>query len=114
MQIRRLIGPLAAAVAISGAVTGAVLAPLPAQAYSPTSQTIYQLPGDQACLKGRGNCAIYPKAAQLGSGRLVASFELSTVPASGYCSLLFDPHGLTFSRGALYFLDGSRLYRVTP
>jgi hypothetical protein len=83
VQIRRLIGPLAATVAISGAVTGAVLAPLPAQAYSPTSQTIYQLPGDQACLKGRGNCAIYPKAAQLGSGRLVASFELSTVPASG-------------------------------
>ncbi|MGN6762478.1 MAG: RICIN domain-containing protein [Leifsonia sp.] len=54
-----------------------------AQGYSPTPGTIYQLPSNQACLKGRGNCAIYPKAAQLTSGRLVASFELSTVPASG-------------------------------
>ncbi|SEI14813.1 MULTISPECIES: RICIN domain-containing protein [unclassified Leifsonia] len=54
-----------------------------AQGYSPTPGTIYQLPSNQACLKGRGNCAIYPKAAQLTSGRLVASFEQSTVPASG-------------------------------
>ena len=44
---------------------------------------MYQLPGNQPCPKGRGNCAIYPKAAQLSSGRLVASFESSTVPASG-------------------------------
>ena len=54
-----------------------------AQGYSPTPGTIYQLPSNQACLKGRGNCVIYPKAAQLTSGRLVASFEQSTVPASG-------------------------------
>ena len=39
---------------------------------------------------------------------------LATVAASGYCSLLFDPHGLTFSNGALYFLSGTRLYRVRP
>jgi hypothetical protein len=37
---------------------------------------------------------------------------VATVAASGYCSLLFDPQGLAFSNGALYFLSGSRLYRV--
>jgi len=39
---------------------------------------------------------------------------IATVAASGYCSLLFDPQGLTFSKGALYFLSGTRLYRVQP
>ncbi|MEH0548956.1 RICIN domain-containing protein [Streptomyces sp. B21-105] len=49
-----------------------------AQAYNPTGGTLYQL-GSEPCLKGRGNCAVYPKSAQLPSGRLVASFEKSTV-----------------------------------
>jgi hypothetical protein len=49
-----------------------------AQAYNPTGGILYQL-GSDACLKGRGNCAIYPKTAQLPGGRLVASFEKSTV-----------------------------------
>ncbi|TDT98066.1 hypothetical protein EDD99_6279 [Streptomyces sp. 846.5] len=54
-----------------------------ARAYDPTGGILYQL-GSQSCLKGLGNCAIYPKSAQLPSGRLVASFEKSTVvPASG-------------------------------
>ncbi|MCW5950919.1 MAG: FIVAR domain-containing protein [Propionibacteriaceae bacterium] len=53
-----------------------------AWAYSPTSATIYQLPSSQACLKGRSNCAIYPKSAQLPSGRLVMSFEKATVVAA--------------------------------
>ncbi|MFE9452431.1 RICIN domain-containing protein [Streptomyces sp. NPDC006739] len=54
-----------------------------AQAYNPTGGILYQLGGD-ACLKGRGNCAVYPKTAQLPGGRLVASFEKSTVvPKSG-------------------------------
>lgn len=54
-----------------------------AQAYNPTGGVLYQL-GSEACLKGRGNCAVYPKSAQLPSGRLVASFEKSTVvPATG-------------------------------
>jgi hypothetical protein len=44
---------------------------------------MYQL-GNEPCLKGRGNCAVYPKSAQLPSGRLVASFEKATVvPATG-------------------------------
>ncbi|WP_327348469.1 RICIN domain-containing protein [Streptomyces europaeiscabiei] len=49
-----------------------------AQAYNPTGGTVYEL-GSEPCLKGRGNCAVYPKSAQLPSGRLVASFEKSTV-----------------------------------
>jgi hypothetical protein len=49
-----------------------------AQAYNPTGGIMYQL-GDEPCLKGRGNCAIYPKSAQLPSGRLIASFEKATV-----------------------------------
>ncbi|KOG10052.1 RICIN domain-containing protein [Streptomyces viridochromogenes] len=54
-----------------------------AQAYNPTGGTLYQL-GSEPCLKGRGNCAVYPKSAQLPSGRLVASFEKSTVvPETG-------------------------------
>lgn len=39
---------------------------------------------------------------------------IATVPSSGDCSLLFDPQGLTFVNGALYFLSGSKLYRVRP
>ncbi|MEU9431271.1 RICIN domain-containing protein [Streptomyces sp. NPDC048252] len=49
-----------------------------AQAYDPTGGIMYQL-GSEPCLKGRGNCAIYPKSAELPSGRLLASFEKSTV-----------------------------------
>lgn len=40
--------------------------------------------------------------------------RVATVAASGYCSLLFDPQGLTFTHGSLFFLSGSRLYRVRP
>ncbi|MGW5665617.1 RICIN domain-containing protein [Streptomyces sp. NPDC003758] len=54
-----------------------------AQAYNPTGGILYQL-GNEPCLKGRGNCAIYPKSALLPSGRLVASFEKATVvPSTG-------------------------------
>ncbi|WP_405625571.1 RICIN domain-containing protein [Streptomyces sp. NBC_00016] len=49
-----------------------------AQAYDPTGGIMYQL-GSEPCLKGRGNCAVYPKSAELPSGRLLASFEKSTV-----------------------------------
>ncbi|WP_371667278.1 hypothetical protein OG985_06490 [Streptomyces sp. NBC_00289] len=62
------------------AATSAILAipMVSAQAYDPTGGTMYQL-GSDPCLKGRGNCAVYPKSAELPSGRLVASFEKSTV-----------------------------------
>ena len=66
------------------AATALVMVPLAgAQAYNPTGGVLYQL-GNEPCLKGRGNCAIYPKSAQLPGGRLVAAFEKSTVvPSSG-------------------------------
>jgi hypothetical protein len=73
-----------------------------AQAYNPTGGILYQL-GSEACLKGRGNCAVYPKSAQLPSGRLVASFEKSTVvPATGSADgqtlpvYKSDDHGTTW------------------
>ncbi|WP_329536337.1 RICIN domain-containing protein [Streptomyces sp. NBC_01450] len=73
-----------------------------AQAYNPTGGILYQL-GSEPCLKGRGNCAVYPKSAQLPSGRLVASFEKSTVvPATGSADgqtlpvYKSDDHGTTW------------------
>ncbi|MDX3801356.1 RICIN domain-containing protein [Streptomyces sp. AK04-3B] len=65
---------IAAAALLAGSVAGA-------QAYNPTGGTMYQL-GSEPCLKGRGNCAVYPKSAELPGGRLVASFEKSTVVTS--------------------------------
>lgn len=78
-RVSTLIGAAAAAAALALAL----IPPSTAQAYVPTGTSIYQLPSDQACLKGRGNCAIYPKSAQLPDRRLVASFEQSTVAPSG-------------------------------
>jgi hypothetical protein len=80
MRARKLGIAVAASLA---ALAASMLPATTAQAYSPTPGTMYQLPDNQPCLKGRGNCAIYPKAAALPGGRLVASFELATVPASG-------------------------------
>ncbi|PUB24802.1 ricin-type beta-trefoil lectin protein [Promicromonospora sp. AC04] len=55
-----------------------------AQAYRPTGGIVYQLTDADQCLKGRGNCAVYPKSTELPSGRLVAAFEKATVnPVSG-------------------------------
>ncbi len=72
--------------ALGSITTAAALLAIPmatAQAYNPTGGIMYQL-GDEPCLKGRGNCAVYPKSAQLPSGRLVASFEKATVvPETG-------------------------------
>ncbi|MEU5764816.1 RICIN domain-containing protein [Streptomyces asoensis] len=80
MQSRRTIRTLTTVVAASAMLA---LPMVSAQAYNPTGGTLYRL-GGEPCLKGRGNCAVYPKSAQLPSGRLVASFEKSTVvPASG-------------------------------
>ncbi|WP_406444734.1 RICIN domain-containing protein [Streptomyces sp. NBC_00631] len=92
----RALGTFAAASALLVVpVTGA-------RAYDPTGGILYQL-GSEPCLKGRGNCAIYPKSAQLPSGRLVASFERSTVvPASGSADgqtlpvYKSDDHGTTW------------------
>lgn len=80
MQRRRLgqtLGTFAAASALAAIPLSS------AHAYNPTGGILYQL-GNEPCLKGRGNCAVYPKSAQLPSGRLVASFEKATVvPRTG-------------------------------
>jgi hypothetical protein len=75
MQRRRLGKALGTFVAASAMLA---IPASSAQAYNPTGGILYQL-GSEPCLKGRGNCAVYPKSAQLPSGRLVASFEKSTV-----------------------------------
>lgn len=73
----RALGAFTLAAAVLGGTA------LSAQAYVPQSGVLYQLDAAQPCLKGRGNCAIYPKSAQLPSGRIVAAFEESIVAASG-------------------------------
>ena len=68
------------------AVMGAALLALPAisaEAVSPTPGILYQLPGNAQCTKGLGNCVVYPKAAALPGGRLVAAFEKATLGPSG-------------------------------
>jgi len=53
-----------------------------AQAYDAAPGAVTEL-GSDPCLKGRGNCIIYPKSTQLESGRLLMAYEKSTVAASG-------------------------------
>ncbi|WP_353829185.1 RICIN domain-containing protein [Agromyces sp. SYSU T0242] len=69
--------------AVAAVASALMIAPVSAQAYTPIPDVLYRLPGDADCLKGLGNCAIYPKSTQLPSGRIVASFERSIVPTSG-------------------------------
>lgn len=71
---------IGAAIATSALLLGGAQS---AQAYAPTPSTVYDLPAGASCLKGTGNCVVYPKAAQLENGRLVATFENSQVPTSG-------------------------------
>jgi hypothetical protein len=75
-QSRRKLTKALGSVVAAGALLAVPMAS--AQAYNPTGGILYQL-GTEPCLKGRGNCAIYPKSAQLPSGRLVAAFEKATV-----------------------------------
>lgn len=70
---------LGVAAATTMLVAGSVVS---AQAYDASPDVLYEL-GSQACLKGTGNCVIYPKSTQLPSGRLLVAFEKSTIAASG-------------------------------
>ena len=99
MNRRRLGSAIGAVLAAS---TTLVLLPGAAQAYNPTGGIMYAL-GDEPCLKGLGNCAVYPKSVELPSGRLVASFEKATVNqatggAVGETLPLYssDDHGTTW------------------
>ncbi|MFI6566023.1 RICIN domain-containing protein [Streptomyces sp. NPDC050534] len=117
-RLRRTLGSFIAASAI------ATLPMSGAQAYNPTGGILYQL-GNEPCLKGRGNCAIYPKSAQLPSGRLVASFEKATVvPQTGGADgetlpvYKSDDHGTTWQplsqvKAPAYLSDDPRYQKYT-
>jgi hypothetical protein len=64
-------------------VSGAAALSAPPANASPSPQTFYQLPSNSQCTKGIGNCVVYPKAASLPSGRLVAAFEKATIGPTG-------------------------------
>ncbi len=89
---------LGVAAATTMLVAGSVVS---AQAYDPSPDVLYEL-GSQACLKGTGNCVIYPKSTQLPSGRLLVAFEKSTIGASGTADgqtvpvMKSDDYGLTW------------------
>lgn len=76
MKSHRLSATLAAVVL---ATSLGLAAAAPAQAYVPAGGTVYQLDPAEACLKGRGNCVVYPKSVQLPGGRILAAFEKATV-----------------------------------
>lgn len=89
---------LGVAAATTVLVAGSVVS---AQAYDPSPDVLYEL-GSQVCLKGTGNCVIYPKSTQLPSGRLLVAFEKSTIAASGTADgqtlpiMKSDDYGMTW------------------
>src|SRR6202035_1503712 len=82
MKVNRL-GLRRAVITVLAASAALIAVVAPAYASSPTPQTLYQLPSNASCTKSVNNCVLYPKAAALPSGRLVAAFEESTVTSSG-------------------------------
>lgn len=79
-QRRWLRRALTAAVAVAAAVFTLAA---PAHAVQATAATLYSLPSSASCTKAHTNCVLYPKAAALPDGRLVAAFEESTVTSAG-------------------------------
>ena len=55
----------------------------PAHASTPTPATLYSLPSGSSCTKSVTFCVLYPKAAVLNDGTMIAGFEKSTVQSSG-------------------------------
>jgi hypothetical protein len=82
VKVNRL-GLRRAVITVLAASAALIAVVAPAYASSPTPQTLYQLPSNASCTKSVNNCVLYPKAAALPSGRLVAAFEESTVTSSG-------------------------------
>jgi len=75
-----------------------VLAASPAQAYQPTPATAYAAQNASSCNKSP--CILYPKSAQLPSGRLVMTFEDSEGPVVGQTLPIYksDDHGDTWQK----------------
>ena len=75
---KRIIGAAAAAAMLGLGLTG--ISAGTAYAYTPSPQTMYRMDGvSERCNKGGdlSGCIVYPKAAQLPDGRIVATFERS-------------------------------------
>ncbi|WP_223692787.1 carbohydrate-binding protein [Leifsonia poae] len=82
-----------------GAVLGATLVGgMSASAYQPTAQTLY--PAQSASNCNKYPCVLYPKSAQLPSGRLVAGFEDSQGAVVGQKLPLFksDDYGTSWQK----------------
>ena len=80
-------GRFAGAAGVVLAAAAALLTPAgPADASQPTAAVLYSLPGSASCTKAHTNCVLYPKAAALPDGHLVAAFEESTVTSAGSAS----------------------------
>jgi len=81
---------LAAGVALAAASS--------ASAYQPTQQTVYTAQNPSSCNKSP--CILYPKSAQLPSGRLVVAFEDSEGPVVGQTMPIFssDDDGDTWQK----------------
>ena len=73
MNVRRT---RTAAVA-AGLAAGVLAVPMAPAHAGPNPATMYQQPGNAQCNKNPNFCVLYPKAAALPSGRLVAAFERS-------------------------------------
>lgn len=96
---RRLTRVAAALAGVLGLVAGLSLATAPsASAYQPTQQTAFTAQNPSSCNKSP--CILYPKSAQLPSGRLVMAFEDSEGPVVGQTLPIYksDDNGDTWQR----------------
>jgi len=95
MRRLRIPAIAAAVLAMLGMAAGPATS---AQAYQPAQSTLYAAPSPSSCNKSP--CILYPKSAQLPSGRIVASFEDSEGPIVGQTLPIFasDDSGTTWQR----------------
>ncbi|MFJ8107653.1 RICIN domain-containing protein [Streptomyces sp. NPDC096132] len=89
---------LAAATATGIGVAFAIASAPTASAYQPTSTNLYTATNSAACNKSP--CVLYPKSAQLPSGRIVATFEDSESAPVGQTLPVYksDDDGTTWSK----------------
>ena len=94
----RLIGKALAAVVATGlGVAFTIASATSASAYQPSPANLYTATNSAACNKSP--CVLYPKSAQLPSGRIVAAFEDSERPVGQTVPLYkSDDDGTTWSK----------------
>lgn len=88
--------------AVAGVATVAALLTTPtmAQAYSPSVGTLYAATQDELATANKTNSVLYPKAAQLPNGRLIAGFERSLGDPVGQTIPLYksDDYGTSWQK----------------